>query len=146
MTKFVITSPVWVEKEVVIALHKAHLAEFGGKEGFVSEAMLDSALAKPINRFNYASPENFSALVIATLASSYAFGIIKNHPFIDGNKRTSLIVCLLFLRLNGYSLNSNEEEKYDIFMRLASNELSEKELSVWLENNLSELPESFKIL
>ncbi len=123
------TTPIWIEKDVVIALHKLHLAEFGGKEGLISESLLDSALARPINILNYRAIKPS----IADLAAAYAFGISKNHPFIDGNKRTSLIVCLLFLRLNGYTLIASQEEKYDVFMKIAKGSFQEQELATWIE-------------
>ena len=119
-----------IEKKVVLALHKRHLAEFGGKYGIISEGLLDSALARAINILNYTEPS------VSVLACSYAFGICNNHPFLDGNKRTALIVCLLFLRINGYILVASEEEKYDIFIKVATNKLSEDEFIRWLEDRI----------
>jgi death-on-curing protein len=116
-----------IEKNVVLALHKRHLAEFGGKYGIISEGLLDSALDRAVNILNYTEPS------ISVLACSYAFGISNNHPFLDGNKRTALIVCLLFLRMNGYIVVASEEEKYDIFIKIATNKLSEEDFTKWLE-------------
>jgi death-on-curing protein len=126
------TEPVWIEKEIVLALHKRHLAEFGGKSGLIAESLLNSALAIPINIWNY----NAIKPSIAELACGYLFGISKNHPFIDGNKRTSLIVCLLFLKLNGYTLNASQSEKYTVCIKVAGSNLTEQQLIVWIKQNI----------
>src|SRR5256885_15062597 len=94
--------PVWVFRESVIMLHEQSLAQFGGAVGIRDEGLLDSALARPPHRFACAKPTLFD------LAASYAFGLVKNHPFIDGNKRTGFIVAVVFLELNGCKFKANE--------------------------------------
>ncbi len=123
--------PIWIEKDIVIALHNRHLAEFGGRTGFINENLLESALARPKNLFTYKKTN------ISFLAAAYAFSITKNHPFIDGNKRTSLIVCFLFLEINGYIVQATQEAKYQMFLQIANNNLSENVLAEWIEHNLT---------
>lgn len=119
--------PIWVDKPEVLVAHSRQLAEHGGSDGIRDETLLDSALAKPRNVFAYAdSPTLFM------LAASYAFGIARNHAFVDGNKRTALVVCEGFLRLNGLRVVAPAEEKYLTYFRLAEGSLSEDELAAWL--------------
>ena len=119
--------PIWVDKPEVLVAHSRQLAEHGGSDGVRDETLLDSALAKPRNVFAYAdSPTLFM------LAASYAFGIARNHAFVDGNKRTALVVCEGFLRLNGLRVVAPAEEKYLTYFRLAEGSLSEDELAAWL--------------
>src|SRR5450756_3207565 len=94
--------PVWVFREVVFMLHEQSLAQFGGLAGGRDEGLLDSALGKPLNLFAYGKPSLFD------LAASYGYGIVKNHPFIDGNKRTGFIVAVTFLELNGLRFAASE--------------------------------------
>lgn len=89
------------------------------------EGLLDSALNRPLNKFAYEEPDLFD------LAAAYAYGIATNHPFVDGNKRTAYVAALTFLRLNGYRLEASATEKYETFIRLASGEMEEMELSDW---------------
>ncbi|MFQ5591969.1 MAG: type II toxin-antitoxin system death-on-curing family toxin [Phycisphaerae bacterium] len=125
--------PVWVRDDVVLAIHRRQLAEHGGTEGIRDRGLLESALASPKNRFAYAAGETD----LAALAAAYAFAIAQNHPFVDGNKRTALVVCRTFLRLNGLDLTASQAEKYETFMRLACGELSEDELAAWIRKRLS---------
>jgi death-on-curing protein len=119
--------PVWIEKPEVLIVHSMQLAEHGGSDGIRDETLLDSALAKPRNVFAYADDPS-----LPRLAASYAFGIARNHPLIDGNKRTALVVSEGFLRLNGFKVASAQEEKYFTFLHLADGSLSEDQLTVWL--------------
>jgi death-on-curing protein len=122
-----VDEPIWVDKPEVLVAHSRQLAEHGGSDGIRDETLLDSALAKPRNVFAYAdSPTLFM------LAASYAFGIARNHAFVDGNKRTALVVCEGFLRLNGLRVVAPAEEKYLTYFRLAEGSLSEDELAAWL--------------
>jgi death-on-curing protein len=123
--------PEWVKEEVVLALHRRQIAEHGGLEGIRDKTPLESALNKPKNLYNYGHSPS-----IAELAASYAYGIVNNHPFIDGNKRTGFVVCLLFLQLNGCTLATTSLEKYHIFMALAAGDLTEMLLAKWIEANL----------
>lgn len=126
------TEPVWVREDVVLAIHRRQLAEHGGQEGLRDLGLLQSALNKPKNLFHYADP----APQLAAMAASYGFGLTLNHPFIDGNKRTSFIVCQLFLNLNNVKLQASSSEKYKMFMQLASGAVSEEKLRQWIAENL----------
>lgn len=124
----------WLLEESVYAIHKRQIAEHGGSDGLRDEGLLLSALARPQNLLAY-SEENPE---ISQLAAALAYGIAKNHPFIDGNKRTALVVARTFLLLNGFNLNASQEEKYLTFLKLAEGNLSEEELAEWISNKLSQ--------
>jgi death-on-curing protein len=126
---------VWVREDVVLALHLRQLAEHGGGEGVRDEGLLRSALARPQNLLAYGDlPPD-----LASLAAAYAYGIARNHPFVDGNKRTALVVARLFLLLNGVNLVATQEEKYLTFLKLAAGELSEGELTNWVRAHLNDV-------
>ncbi len=118
--------PLWISKRAVLAMHSEQLAEHGGSDGIRDETLLDSALAKPHNVFAYADEPD-----IFRLAASYAFGIARNHAFIDGNKRTALVVSLTFLLRNGWEISVSKEDLYFTFLHLADGSLSEEELTAW---------------
>ena len=120
--------PVWVLPEVVIAVHQMLLAEHGGLPGIRDEALLDSSLNRPQQRFEH--DDRFS---VFNQAASYSYGLTKNHPFIDGNKRIGLSVGALFLELNGYSFNAPEAEAVVIFEQLTAGNLSEEDLANWFK-------------
>jgi death-on-curing protein len=107
-------------------MHTAQLAEHGGSEGIRDETLLDSALAKPRNVFAYADQPD-----IFRLPASYAFGIARNHAFVDGNKRTALVVSLTFLDRNGWDIVASKEDVYFTFLHLADGSLTEDELTAW---------------
>ena len=110
-----------------MALHEEQLAEHGGSSGICDESLLDSALAKPKNVFAYGdNPDIFR------VAASYAYGIARNHAFVDGNKRTALVVSILFLNRNGWDTAASKTDEYDTYFRLAEGSLSEEELAAWL--------------
>ena len=123
--------PLWVLREVVFAAHDQSLAQFGGAAGLRDEAMLDSALGRPLNLFAYGEPSLFD------LAASYGYGIVKNHPFIDGNKRTGFIVAVVFLELNGQAFRASEVDAALQTLALAAGEVSEASYSEWLKVNSS---------
>ncbi len=123
------SQPQWVLDEVVLAIHKQQLAEHGGSSGIRDKGLLASALARPKNLLNY-DPDKAT---IPRLAASYAFGLARNHPFVDGNKRVALVVSLLFLKLNCMDLSAPMLERYQVFMALAEGSLSEDELSSWFQ-------------
>lgn len=122
----------WLLEETVYAVHKRQIAEHGGSDGLRDEGLLLSALARPQNLLVYSdeTPD------ISALAASYGFGIAKNHPFIDGNKRTALVVARTFLLLNGFNLKASQEEKYLTFLKLAEGNLSEEELATWIREKI----------
>ena len=129
--------PVWIPKEDVLALHLRQLAEHGGGEGIRDEGMLESALARPQQRFAYGDPPPD----LCALATSYAHGLAKNHPFIDGNKRTAYVVMRLFLLRNGRDVNAGKEDRYYAMLALAAGEHSEESFARWLRDNSGELDE-----
>jgi len=122
----------WLRIDAVLAMHRRQLAQHGGGDGVRDIGLLESALARPQNIAAY-EPE----ADIATLAAAYAFGIAKNHPFVDGNKRTSLVACRTFLILNGYQLNTPPADKYLTFLSLADGSLSEDELTTWIRERIT---------
>lgn len=121
--------PNWVLNELVFSVHQMLLAEHGGGTGIRDKAMLESALSRPKRRYEY-EPES----TLFQLAASYSFGLAKNHPFIDGNKRVALAVGAIFLEINGFSLAASEPETVLIFEQLASSNISEDELAIWFES------------
>ena len=122
--------PEWLSRAIVLGIHDEQLAEHGGGAGIRDDGLLDSALARPQNRFAYDS-----AADPATLAAAYAFGIAKNHPFIDGNKRTAYVAAELFLDLNGVTLTASDEDCVLAMLRLAAGEIDEEGFAGWLRAN-----------
>ena len=120
----------WVAESAALAIHEAQLAEHGGKAGIRDAGLLASALARPVNLEAYG--EDVDA---AALAASYAFGIARNHPFFDGNKRTAFVVMELFLNLNGWTLDADDADCIATMQALAAGELSEKTLVKWLRQH-----------
>ena len=123
----------WLRVDAVLAMHRRQIAEHGGDDGVRDIGLLESALARAQNIAAY-EPE----ADIARLAAAYGFGIAKNHPFIDGNKRTALVATRTFLILNGYTLQASPVDKYTTFLQLAEGSLSEEELANWLRTVISE--------
>lgn len=123
------SEPVWIDLDVVLAIHDEQLAEHGGQPGVRDAGLLESALGRPRNQHAYGEAS------ITRLAASYAFGISRNHPFLDGNKRTSLVVAELFLELNGYELTASDPQCVATFLQLAAGELTEDQLAEWIAAN-----------
>ena len=123
----------WLRVDAVLAMHRRQIAEHGGDDGVRDIGLLESALARAQNIAAY-EPE----ADIACLAAAYGFGIAKNHPFVDGNKRTALVATRTFLILNGYTLQASPVDKYTTFLQLAEGSLSEEELANWLRTVISE--------
>jgi death on curing protein len=121
--------PKWLPKGTVLAMHARQLAEHGGSVGLRDEGMLDSALERPRNKYAYDEPDLFG------LAAAYAFGIARNHPFVDGNKRTALVTSRTFLLINGYQISAAKEDRLRAFHALAAGELSEDELAAWFRKH-----------
>jgi death on curing protein len=128
------TEPVWVEKEALLLLHGKSLARFGGLEGVRDEGLLDSALARPLNAFHYDGLRD-----IAGLAASYAFGLAKNHPFADGNKRAAFMAVGLFLGANGWELDADPAEAIRAVLALAGGEIGEGEFAAWLRLHIKSI-------
>jgi len=125
--------PEWILRDTVLALHEELLADFGGSSGIRDEGLLDSALARPENLLAYGNPSIFD------LAASYAFGLVKNHAFIDGNKRIGFAVAALFLELNRYRLQAPEVDATVRTLALAAGAMDEAEYAAWLEANSKDL-------
>lgn len=121
--------PVWILRDTVLALHDQLVAEFGGSPGLRDEVLLASALARPKNLFAYSKPSIF------TLAASYAFGLVKNHAFIDGNKRIGFTVSAVFLEINGYHLQAAEVDAAVRTLALAAGAMDEAGYAAWLKAN-----------
>lgn len=123
----------WVAENVVLAVHEAQLAEHGGIAGIRDEGLLSSALARPQNLEAYGDHPDAAAL-----AAAYAFGIARNHPFLDGNKRTAFVVMELFLNLNGWMLEADDAACISTMLALASGDLSENMLAKWLRGHIEQ--------
>ena len=119
--------PVWVDKTALCLLHAESLAEHGGPEGIRDEGLLESALARPQNLLAYGQTDD-----IATLAAADAYGIVQNHPFVDGNKRAAFISIGLFLGLNDLQLTADQADATLTILQLAAGEMAEAELAVWI--------------
>jgi death-on-curing protein len=117
----------WVQDVIVAAIHSEQIAAHGGDEGLYDAGLIASALARPRNSALYAK------VAVFDLAASYAFGIVRNNPFVDGNKRTAFLTAYVFLKLNGYRLKADEVSVVDMMLSLADGSLSEKEFSIWLK-------------
>ena len=120
----------WIEESVVWAVHEAQLAEHGGSAGVRDPGLLASALARPLNLAAYDGEADAAAL-----AAAYGFGIARNHPFIDGNKRTAFVCAELFLALNGYQLQAEDANCVSTMLALAAGDLPEAEFAAWLRTN-----------
>jgi death on curing protein len=123
----------WLQKRAVLEMHARQLAEHGGGQGIRDERLLDSALQRPIDKANYGNPD------IADIAAAYAYGVARNHPFIDGNKRTALVASRAFLLYNGYQITASKEDRLNTFLSLASGTLREEELAGWFRQYLLKL-------
>lgn len=120
----------WVDENVVLTLHGEQLRDHGGAAGTRDIGLLRSALARPENLAAYEEPD------AAKLAASYAFGIARNHPFVDGNKRTAAVTALLFLQINGVEWNISEPELVVMTLALAAGELTEDQVGAWFRDRL----------
>jgi death on curing protein len=120
------SEPQWLDVDIVLDFHAEQLALFGGPEGVRDLGLLESALARPINKFAYGEVD------LAVLAAAYGFGIAKNHPFVDGNKRTALASMIVFLGLNGIDFDATQEEAAAIVLAIAAGEITEEVLARWI--------------
>lgn len=122
---------VWIATEVALAAHAEQIVEHGGGDGVRDAGALESAMMRPRNLAQYKEPD------AAALAAAYAYGIARNHPFVDGNKRTAAVVAETFLALNGYGLDASDAEVVVAFLALAAGELTEGELADWFRQHLA---------
>jgi death-on-curing protein len=119
------TEVKWLTKQAVLAMHARQLAEHGGGAGLRDEGLLDSALQRPLDKSYYGAPDLFD------LAAAYAYGIARNHPIVDGNKRTALVASRTFLLINGFTVTAPKEDLLRTFLSLADGALDEAELAAW---------------
>lgn len=126
------TKPIWFTYEQALAAHSAQLRRFGGAPGLRDEGALQSALDRPANKWHYEGTE------LPELAAAYAFGLAKNHPFVDGNKRVAFIAMVAFLRKNGVDFRPDQAQSTAIVLAVAAGEVSEESLARWIRDNLPE--------
>jgi death on curing protein len=126
-----VTEPVWLPTDLVLAIHERQLREFGGPAGVRDPGALESALGRARNRWAYEGRD------LPRLAAAYAFGIARNHPFVDGNKRAALLAIVTFLGLNDVEFTASEAEAVIMIRRLAAGEIGEDELTEWIAANVS---------
>ncbi len=125
---------VWLSRQLILAVHDEQLAEHGGAMGVRDEGLLESALARPLNRAGYGEPD------IAELAALYAIAIARNHPFIDGNKRTAYVALETFVLLNGCRFPVSDADAVVTTLALASGELTDDEFTDWVRSNVRDDP------
>lgn len=123
------SEPIWIDADLVLAIHDRLLVEHGGAEGVRDESLLQSALGRPLNHIAYASSD------IIELAAKYTAGIVQGHPFVDGNKRTGFVVGVLFLELNSYRCTASEEAAAQAVIELAAGGIDEKGFCEFLRAN-----------
>ena len=126
------TEPFWLSPSAVLAVHDRMIARFGGSEGIRDKGLLDSALARPQNLYHYETCRD-----LPRLAAAYAAGLIQNHPFVDGNKRSGFIAAYMFLDLNGATLRADEVSATSMTLSLAASELDELAYAQWISENIS---------
>jgi death on curing protein len=122
---------VWIDPGVIIAVHEEQLAEHGGAVGVRDAGLLDSALARPRQLAAYGTPD------VADLAAAYGFGLARNHPFVDGNKRSAFVAVELFLHLNGHMLQAGDADCVMVMLRLAAGEIDEPTITAWLRERIA---------
>lgn len=123
---------VWISKRLALAIHDRQLAEHGGGAGVRDETLLESALARPQQLFSYGQPPPD----LAALAASLTYGLARNHPFVDGNKRTAAVCCETFIRLNDGALQADDLTLYPVYLGLSEGRLTEEEFAAWLRRHL----------
>jgi death-on-curing protein len=123
------SEPIWLDVREVIDMHAEQLEMFGGPEGIRDQGMLESAIARPLNRWHYGETD------LAVLAAAYAFGLAKNHPFVDGNKRIAFHAMMVFLRSSGVAFAPEPAHDTAIILSLAAGEVSEESLTRWIRDN-----------
>ncbi|WP_119677421.1 type II toxin-antitoxin system death-on-curing family toxin [Indioceanicola profundi] len=119
----------WIETTAALAIHERQISVHGGGTGIRDIGLLESAMARPQTLAVYGEPDVFD------LAACYGWGLARNHPFVDGNKRTAFVVCLLFLSLHGFRLTAPMPERLETFLNVASGTMTEQSLAAWLRSN-----------
>jgi death-on-curing protein len=127
------TEVIWIDLPEVLAIHGRQLDEHGGASGVRDDGLLESALARPQQLFTYGEPDVFD------LAAAYTAGIVRNHPFVDGNKRTGFVVGILFLELNGPTFTASEADATQAILNLAGGEINDDGFAIWLRSNSTPL-------
>ena len=122
---------VWIDAGVILAVHEEQLAEHGGGAGVRDPGLMESALARPVNLAAYGDPD------VAELAAAYGFGLARNHPFVDGNKRTAFVAVELFLALNGWALDAGDADCVMTMLALAAGEIDEPTFAAWLREHVA---------
>jgi death-on-curing protein len=125
-----VSEPIWLDTSIVLDVHAEQLALFGGADGVRDLGLLESALGRPLNKFTYGETS------LAALAAAYAFGIARNHPFVDGNKRAAFASIIVFLGLNGVDFDVPPEAATAIILGMAAGEIDEDGLARWIEDNM----------
>ncbi len=125
--------PRWLTRVMLDVIHESQLREHGGSAGVRDEGLIESALARPQHKFAYSQSD------LATLAAAYAFGLAKNHGFVDGNKRSAFMAAYVFLDINGFDIDATEPEVVDVMKRVASSRITEPALATWLRSRIRPL-------
>jgi death on curing protein len=128
------SEPQWLDTSIVLDVHAEQLALFGGADGVRDLGLLESALGRPLNKFAYGETG------LAALAAAYAFGIARNHPFVDGNKRAAFASIVVFLGLNGIDFDVPPEAATAMILGMAASEINEEGLARWIADNISDIP------
>lgn len=123
--------PKWITESIVVYIHDDQIASHGGTYGILNPSLLASAMARPRNQFGYEG-----VVSCAKLAASYGYGLVKNHPFVDGNKRTAFQVMFVFLRINGFYLDTPESAVVIVMQQVAEGKINQEQLAVWIESCL----------
>jgi death-on-curing protein len=124
---------VWLERALILAMHDRQLAEHGGSSGVRDENLLESALARPQQLQTYGDPPPD----LADLAASLAYGLARNHPFVDGNKRTAAVACETFIELNGGTLTADDVELFPVYLAVAEGKLGVEDFAAWLRSRIT---------
>jgi death-on-curing protein len=123
------SEPIWLDVDEVIDMHAEQLANFGGPEGVRDRGLLESAILRPVNQWHYGQTD------MAALAAAYAFGLARNHAFVDGNKRIAFHAMMVFLRANGIEFSPDPAHATEMILSLAAGEVSEESLTRWIRDN-----------
>ena len=123
------TEPIWLWADLIISIHDEQLREFGGPPGLRDQGLLESALGRPLNKYSYETQD------LAALAAAYGFGLARNHPFVDGNKRIAFLAMVTFLGLNDVEFVVSETDAVAVMLAVAAGELDEESLARWIRDN-----------